>query len=65
MFQMPSNYKYKQENLETLRTFFETINLENKAVVEFRDPLWWKAVKVIVNTGVASARLMHLVYLID
>ena len=62
---MPSNYKYKQENLETLRTFFETINLENKAVVEFRDPLWWKAVKVIVNTGVASARLMHLVYLID
>jgi uncharacterized protein YecE (DUF72 family) len=53
LFQMPSNYKYKQENLETLRAFFETISLGNKAVVEFRDPLWWKSVKVIVNTGVA------------
>lgn len=52
LFQMPSNYKYKQENLEAIRAFFEKTNLRNKAVIEFRDTSWWKAVKEIANIGI-------------
>jgi len=52
LFQMPSNYKYKQENLEAIRAFFEKTNLRNKAVIEFRDTSWWKAVKEITNIGI-------------
>lgn len=52
LFQMPSNYKYKQENLEAIRAFFEKDNLRNKAVIEFRDTSWWKAVKEIANIGI-------------
>lgn len=51
LFQMSSNYKYKQENLEVLGAFFERIKLGNKFVVEFRDPSWWKAIREIVNIG--------------
>jgi uncharacterized protein YecE (DUF72 family) len=47
LFQMPSNFKYTQENLETLRTSFKRAMLKNKAVVEFRDTAWWKAIKEI------------------
>jgi uncharacterized protein YecE (DUF72 family) len=36
LFQMPPNYKYKQENIAAIKDFFEGINLGNKAVVEFR-----------------------------
>ena len=49
---MPSNYKYRQENLNVIRAFFEKTNLQNKAVIEFRDPSWWKSVKEIENLGV-------------
>jgi uncharacterized protein YecE (DUF72 family) len=52
LFQMPSNYKYKQENLEAIRAFFEKTNLQNKAVIEFRDSSWWEAVKEITNIGI-------------
>jgi uncharacterized protein YecE (DUF72 family) len=52
LFQMPSNYKYKQENLEAIRAFFEKTDLQNKAVIEFRDASWWKAVKRIANIGI-------------
>ena len=52
LFQMPSNYKYKQENLEAIRAFFEKNNLRNKAVIEFRDSSWWEAVKEITNIGI-------------
>jgi uncharacterized protein YecE (DUF72 family) len=51
LFQMPSNYKYKQENLEAIGAFFEKTNLRNKAVIEFRDSSWWEAVKEITNIG--------------
>jgi uncharacterized protein YecE (DUF72 family) len=61
---MPSNYKYKQENLEAITAFFEKINLQNKAVIEFRDPSWWKAIKRIANIGIVfcsvnAPRLPH------
>lgn len=49
---MPSQYKYRQENLEAIKAFFEKTNLQNKAVLEFRDPLWWKRVKEIANIGI-------------
>jgi uncharacterized protein YecE (DUF72 family) len=52
LFQMPSNYKYKQENLEAIRAFFEKTNLRNKAVIESRDTSWWKVVKEIANIGI-------------
>jgi uncharacterized protein YecE (DUF72 family) len=52
LFQMPSNYKCKQENLEAIRAFFEKTNLQNKAVIEFRDSSWWEAVKEITNIGI-------------
>jgi uncharacterized protein YecE (DUF72 family) len=52
LFQMPSNYKYKQENMERIKTFFERTKLGNKAVVEFRDMSWWKAIKKIENIGI-------------
>ena len=52
LFQMPSNYKYKQENLEAIRAFFEKTKLRNKAVIEFRDTSWWKAAKEIANIGI-------------
>ena len=52
LFQMPSNYKYNEKNLETIRTFFEKTGLGNKAVVEFRDTSWWKATKEIENMGI-------------
>jgi uncharacterized protein YecE (DUF72 family) len=52
LFQMPANYKYKQENLEAIRAFFEKTNLRNKAVIEFRDSSWWKAAKEIANIGI-------------
>lgn len=52
LFQMPSNYKFRQENLEAISTFFEKTDLQNKAVIEFRDLSWWKAVKRIANIGI-------------
>jgi uncharacterized protein YecE (DUF72 family) len=52
LFQMPANYKYKQENLEAIRAFFEKDNLRNKAVIEFRDSSWWEAVEEITNIGI-------------
>jgi uncharacterized protein YecE (DUF72 family) len=52
LFQMPSNYKYKQENLEAITAFFEKTDLRNKAVIEFRDSSWWKAAKKIANIGI-------------
>lgn len=52
LFQMPPNYKYNVENFERVRVFFEKLNLENKAVLEFRDTSWWKEVKKIADIGI-------------
>ena len=41
LFQMPSNFKYNQENLDRLITFKKKVNLDNKAIIEFRDDSWW------------------------
>lgn len=41
LFQMPSNFKYTSENMITAKTFFQNARLvNNKTVIEFRDPSW-------------------------
>ena len=40
------------ENLQTLNKFFDDTELENKAVIEFRDPSWWKVTGRIENIGI-------------
>jgi uncharacterized protein YecE (DUF72 family) len=52
---MQPSFKYTLENLETVSKFFSQIKLLNdnhKAVIEFRDPSWWKAIDKIENIGV-------------
>jgi len=41
LFQMPSTFKFSQENLERLTIFANKAELNNKAVMEFRDSSWW------------------------
>ena len=48
---MLPSFNYSLENLKTLSNFSE-INLGNKAVIEFRDPSWWKAIDKIEDIGI-------------
>lgn len=41
LFQMPSTFKFNEENLERLTIFANKAELNNKAVMEFRDSSWW------------------------
>ena len=47
LFQMPANFKFKPENLEKVKSFFNgegtipRIVARKKAVIEFRDHSWW------------------------
>lgn len=47
LFQMPANFKYKPENVERVRSFFNSkgtqhqIAARKKVVIEFRDSSWW------------------------
>jgi uncharacterized protein YecE (DUF72 family) len=61
LFQMPSNFKFKPENMERVRSFFnsdaimcQVVTLK-KAVIEFRDPSWWNksALEEIERVGIA------------
>jgi uncharacterized protein YecE (DUF72 family) len=57
LFKMQPSFKYTLENLEIVSKFFSQIKLLNhnnsnhKAVIEFRDPSWWKAIDKIENIG--------------
>jgi uncharacterized protein YecE (DUF72 family) len=51
LFQMPYNFKHISENMITVKTFFQCL-VNNKTVLEFRDPTWWKEVKRIEKMGV-------------
>lgn len=61
LFQMPANFKFKPENLERVKSFFNSENIiqrivtRKKAVIEFRDSSWWdeSALKEIEKTGIA------------
>jgi len=52
LFKMPPSFNYNLNNLKTLSEFFSEINLGNKAVLEFRDPSWWKAIDKIEDIGI-------------
>lgn len=50
---MPPSFKYTLENLEIVRKFFKNTGLDNnKAVLEFRDSLWWKIINKIAEIGI-------------
>ena len=51
LFQMPRNFGPTRSNVEKLRGFFECAKLGNKAVLEFRDPSWWKEKDVCEEVG--------------
>ena len=57
LFQMPANFKFKQENVERIGSFFESVKkyTADKAVIEFREPSWWEkgAMKEIEKIGIA------------
>jgi uncharacterized protein YecE (DUF72 family) len=61
---MPPNYKYNQENMDRIRSFFtdiarpakkDNITNDNNTVIEFRDSSWWKKqpVKEIEQVGIS------------
>ena len=58
---MPANFKFKPENLERVRSFFNSEGIigqvvtRKKAVIEFRDSSWWNqsALKEIERAGIA------------
>jgi uncharacterized protein YecE (DUF72 family) len=60
LFQMPSNFKFKPENLERVKSFFNSEGImqqivsRKKAVIEFRDSSWWNepALKEIEKVGI-------------
>ena len=61
LFQMPANFKFKPENLERVKYFFNSENIAHqivirkKAVIEFRDSSRWNesALKGIERAGIA------------
>lgn len=64
LFQMPPGYKYNQENMNRISTFFEDIarpvmkdnsNKDNNTVIEFRDSSWWEKqpIKEIEKVGIS------------
>ena len=61
LFQMPANFKFKPENLERVKSFFNSesirdqIVIRKEAVIEFRDSSWWNepALKEIERAGIA------------
>jgi uncharacterized protein YecE (DUF72 family) len=52
LFKMPPSFKHTSENLQTVSKFFSEIKLNNKAVIEFRDPSWWTMVDKIEEIGI-------------
>lgn len=56
LFKMPRTFRYTEQNLETVRAFFEKSALTNdskvKAVIEFRDCSWWEVIDKIEDLGV-------------
>jgi uncharacterized protein YecE (DUF72 family) len=49
---MQPSFKYSSENLYTVSSFFSDTKLKNNAVIEFRDPSWWKVIDEIEKIGI-------------
>lgn len=47
LFQMPSTFKFSDENIERLRTFKRHADLNDNSVIEFRDNSWWSKASLI------------------
>ena len=60
LFQMPANFKFIPENLERVKSFFNSESImhqiisRKKAVIEFRDSSWWNepALEEIEKAGI-------------
>ena len=52
LFQMPPDYKYSKEHLQTILTFLARTSLRNKAVVEFRNGSWWTHSGEVTKLGI-------------
>ncbi len=52
LFQMPSSFTYSDRNYSALSRFFGELNIGNRAIVEFRDPSWWKHIEVVKDVGI-------------
>ena len=52
LFQMPPDYKYSKENLQTIKNFLARTSLRNKAVVEFRNASWWTHAGEVRKLGI-------------
>lgn len=52
LFQLPPDFKYNKENLQTIQTFMQGTDLRNKAVIEFRNKSWWKQINDVEKMGV-------------
>jgi len=52
LFQLPPDYKYNKENLQTIQNFIHSTDLRDKAVIEFRNRSWWKQINDVKNMGV-------------
>ena len=46
LFQMPSTFKYNQENIERIEKFRTKADLNSNAVLEFRDRSWWSKASI-------------------
>jgi uncharacterized protein YecE (DUF72 family) len=46
LFQMPSTFKYNQENIERIKKFRIKAGLTSNAVLEFRDRSWWSKASI-------------------
>jgi uncharacterized protein YecE (DUF72 family) len=59
LFQMPSSFKYTNNNIEKIKNFQKKSDLSHssshKAVIEFRDTSWWskKPLKELRDAGIA------------
>ena len=46
LFQMPSTFAYSQENVDRLSSFISNADLNNKAIIEFRNSAWWRKASI-------------------
>lgn len=55
LFQMPSSFRYSRNNMDKIKNFEKKSNLDNKAVIEFRDSSWWgkRALKEVKEAEIA------------
>ncbi|MEM4312407.1 MAG: DUF72 domain-containing protein [Nitrososphaerales archaeon] len=44
LFQLSSNFKYSDKNLEALKEFIAKTSIKEKFVIEFRESKWWEHV---------------------